>query len=1394
MVSLLTRDGYSTTSVAYVLVSLCSSCLTGKKAILNIFRAMTSAKTSYVSPVAIFFLLCLFGGATFVAAVPRLEANVTASNTTCTGFDAPMTVGDDIFGLGAPAMECPRVFECTVTYCLCVGGDMGIRNERLGCANASAGSDAIRTCTRQRSLCLLYAGLDAATRSSEGVCAAWGERMWTHYALWTTRQPSSALFPACQYAACSTIAEALPKGMVSENEEVPVAVAAGNFTVEDIRAMCAFSFPYQNVWNSTLFTSSSCGEPVMDPTILPVVASFSMCPAVETCLVKHCECLGSGSNCTGGPTMMMNEVMVNSSVWNRCVPLYAECVTVAAVNTTTTVVEFGSLSSVAESCLLWSLGVTQDYSLRLYRPLADPNMSQVIAAERANCLSVACALISDTALFHETSPARDAACAAYNRTIVGSELPFPYPDGVSCSQRALEATSPIAPLIGMSPLNCSAIKICSQWNFCACLSGNASMTRCDPAAYRGERSDLWIKCSAEVLSCVVNYVLDNRTSNFTAEGPQCVAWAANVSAAYSTWYYASIRSKSTLHSDCLAASCETFGSFRPLALLAPDVDDRVCSFANVTTVPPRTPCPSYTCPDRSCAPSPSGCACAMNASIIEATMTLSADALSIQSNRTLEFGTSIVVRVNALYRVPSAVPCGNFDFSEFLMYEWTLTRIEPENGTALASPHRFNGSSYSASFASSLMERNSWYNLTVRIATFFEARDVVLVSSFRIVDPIPIVSIVLGGTRRRVSSNGFSIPALVQDPFLNSSAFRWSCANATGGSCPLNLSSALTTNGTLNGVDVRVYVTAGVWLVTLTYKEFSSTLELTVVSFAIPDAQIVIGGTPVYMTQYFIASQSIPLAAAVSFAGSGALTYQWSVNGVVLATTSTLKVAASSLLLSTSTSVVKAIPNVVTLRATSISNAEAYGEASVLLYAAAAPSLAIVSLTNRFFPNRTNATALTDSLSIQVASNIVNSTAVTFGQPAVLQTSFFLQRSGGDTSFKKTPLYTTTANINTNLGTVTRTIIEAPLPNTRSASSVVIFTVDLTINGVVVVSTNRTFPIVLPTSLGAAVSIQKNLLATFSDPISAAPTIVSLSTLMQLSTNATEVADIAASLLASMLATVVNGSLVPSDVQGMYIESLLVVVTTVPTSALTTTRITQVVGVVGKFVESKGTFSSSDNGLATMQVLSVLPATAVIAVVGVLAVRVAESTSAGETTILSTGTLTVAAMQETASNFPAAVLRSSRSEMAVPLDFVLPGTAPATSSKVAIVATESTSDPFPAVSASVPAALSSSVVNFRVLVNNQEISVQSLSKPLVFNIKSTSAGGASCWYYDTILQSWRRDGIEVVGVTGDEVTCTTSHLTSFAAFSAGSSAAGVALSALVVAVSIVVQLCAHLVE
>ena len=174
--------------------------------------------------------------------------------------------------------------------------------------------------------------------------------------------------------------------------------------------------------------------------------------------------------------------------------------------------------------------------------------------------------------------------------------------------------------------------------------------------------------------------------------------------------------------------------------------------------------------------------------------------------------------------------------------------------------------------------------------------------------------------------------------------------------------------------------------------------------------------------------------------------------------------------------------------------------------------------------------------------------------------------------------------------------------------------------------------------------------------------------------------------------------------------------------------------------------------------------------------------------IFTSGTLTVAVRQETASSFPSAVLQSSSAELAVPAGFQFPGTTPSSTSRVAIAVTESTTSPYS--SSSAGAAMTSSTVNFRVMVNNAGIAVTNLAVPLIFNIKTTAPGRAACWYYNTLTGALSQDGVTVIGVTGDEVTCSTTHLTSFGAFSSRSAAVHAALSTVAVLLVVLLQLLA----
>jgi hypothetical protein len=1329
-------------------------------------------------------MILLHASGTAVATLSPYDINFSQNSTnstlwwSCTAFEFPEMVTDDIFGLGAPTTNCPRVFDCSMSYCQCISGSLGLRDEFFVCENATATQDTVGSCTRQRSVCLLLAGLNAAAQASSGPCHDWGQRVQLQYARWTVRLSTTALFTSCVFGACSTIAQAF-----TTNTSSPMLVT-GNFTVQDVESMCNFTFA-SGEFHSALAMNGTC-QPIAQATLLPPVAASSTCPAVQSCLAVFCNCFTGGLNASacGDVSTIADAIrlsVVNASTYDACVPHYFNCVTSAAINNTVAIVNAGNLAASSEECALWSLQAVQDYSLRLYQPLGSAAVSEVIGLERANCLSSACALLTNASDFNETTPGREASCAVFEDTTRGPELPFPYPDGAYCPN-ILPPSSPFAPLLGIGSVNCSLINVCSRASLCACLAGDSTLTECNPLWYRSQSVERWRTCSASVVNCLVNLVY-NTSVDIAAGGLECTTWANSLKSAYSNFYYASNKQDSTLFSDCSALGCMFLRRHRPLALLAPDVDSVFCSFTNVSLVPPRLPCSDYTCPDGSCARTPQGCACSVNATLLEATVVLPSASASLQTVRTLVFGTAIAARVTALYRVPGGVACGNFDFSAYLNYSWMLTPVvSGSNPSASGLSIVVNGSS-SATFASSLLQRNGWYNLLVRVVTFVPQRDVVLSYTFQIVDPTPIASIVVGGTTRRVSSRGFYISALVQDIFLDTSAFSWSCSNLsdTSALCPVNLSYALVSSGNISGVTVPGFIPAGTWNIMFTYKTITSTLLLTVVDMIIPVTQIIIGGSPVYNTNYFMPTQTIPLASAVSYEIGGLFSYLWTVNGIATATTSTLQLPAGSLLRTSSSLLAAAVPNVITLTATSTTNAQAYGQATVIVYVAQMPSLAILNLTNRFLPNQSSAVALTDSLSVLIASNVVNGTAVTFGQTATLQTSYYAVRSG--TKLVKTPLFTTTFDVDYDLGTITRTIVETPLPNTMSTSTSVIFTVELAINNIVISAANRSFQVVLP-PLAAATTTQTTLLATLTDAISAAPTIANLATLMQLTTTLTSVTSIATTLLGSMTSNVVNPSQIPADIQGVYLSALTSIVS-VLSSNISSTVATQMTSVVNVLV-ADASFSAADNAQGALEVLGALPVTLVITVATTLTDRVVEGTEPGSSMTFASGSLTIAVRQEMASSFSSAVLQSTSAELAVPSGFQFPGTTPSSTSRVAVAVTETTSSPYP--SSSVSGAMTSSTVNFRLLVNNVGIPVSNLAVPLVFNIKTTAPNRAACWYYNTLTGSWSQEGVRVVGVTGDEVTCTTSHLTSFGAFSTGSAAMHVALSSMVVLLAAALQM------
>jgi len=68
--------------------------------------------------------------------------------------------------------------------------------------------------------------------------------------------------------------------------------------------------------------------------------------------------------------------------------------------------------------------------------------------------------------------------------------------------------------------------------------------------------------------------------------------------------------------------------------------------------------------------------------------------------------------------------------------------------------------------------------------------------------------------------------------------------------------------------------------------------------------------------------------------------------------------------------------------------------------------------------------------------------------------------------------------------------------------------------------------------------------------------------------------------------------------------------------------------------------------------------------------------------------------------------------------------------------------------------------------------VSGLTTPLAMCFISTDASNASPLYYDTVLKVWSKSGLIKTTVTVTKVCFTSTHLTSFAGFSTGGSAAG----------------------
>ncbi|PHR95000.1 MAG: hypothetical protein COA68_17745 [Oceanobacter sp.] len=887
---------------------------------------------------------------------------------------------------------------------------------------------------------------------------------------------------------------------------------------------------------------------------------------------------------------------------------------------------------------------------------------------------------------------------------------------------------------------------------CGCIGGNyTGAGRCklptSPTAVRA------LSCLPAAYSCIVQAALALYVPGADAANPTldaCVAWSVGIARDHALYAAAPTKTSTQLVQSCNRSVCEALHAVGSNIALG-----ALCSFPGVTAVaayvaPGRCP---FVCPDGTCAGYLANCTCVANAQLYN---------ISTSFERSLAAGFDVTNDLNGLAYGTYAVPSGNcstYDFGPFMRFAWTLrnatSTVLAMHGATLRVPKL-------------TMRPSTTYTLTVTVAGLLDSVHVTVSHTITAEAPAPTVTIAQGGGSLRVpNTRAVTLPTVVNDPFAPAAPVAsWACSIIAGAvSCPDM------TNATVARLVIPAGAAAGSFMITFTYRGVaSSSVNVTIVAGQIPLVRILQASAPVVaVPAVYLPTQRINLASSVT-GFTGNVTTAWTVNGVSTSTATTLSISASALNASTAEQLAAgaAVENIITVRVTASADAGVFGEAS--LSVVVTPTYAVTLAVHKLGDGAaTEATGLRDTLLLTAASAIAHA-----GAPYGLafQYAFLFFADDQRRALNAVPSGTGYA-------------VQAPMPfgAPAEASAVsVIFQAQLLLGGSVVSSANQTFSVVQPPA-NAAADDQIQQAAAIADPAAAVAVATNIKTLMASSGNTTKVKEMALAVVNMLAKAVTDFGSQSSEQQAVIFEALSASAEAVSTDP-TQKKVLQAKTLALMTAALSSPSFSAANGGTALAALASLDAKDSKAGVATLAAKLASDATVpvGEVRTFSAPGVTIATVRQSASDLGGLSVGDGSSALTVAAGFALPGVPDNTFVSVASAAFAE--NPFDSDAGKRP---EGSVVSFEIGVDGATVVVADLATPLSIGL-SGATGTAVCKYWDADSAAWSTAGV-VTAVVDGVVTCQTTHLTAFASFST-SSAAGVALSALVAVLLIAAQLLA----
>lgn len=1029
------------------------------------------------------------------------------------------------------------------------------------------------------------------------------------------------------------------------------------------------------------------------------------CPGPQGCAKELCRCCAGHFNdttfqCYAGP-------LVSAVYFQSCAAVYMQCMVESAS-------ALAANPSRLRKCDSYAVALTREYdtfygsldktATALYKGCQAVlcNFGWWLAASPVNSAS-ACLLAQAAPPFTKLPPATAAPTRMTCPTTIFLNFYSTYVPYMQCGK---------------------SLKACYE-AFCSCIGGtfvasvgvcNEGLNMTDVVAAEG--------CMAIAMRCILDTALALYVPmTSTSSADVCTRWPAQMAKAYSALYF---QGASELVMGCYAVACTTLATLYTGSINY----SFACTFA-ATSAPLYVAPVLYTCPDGTKVATAADCACIQGTSQFIA-VALFSYGLSTFS-RDNEFSATSLTAYRGTGGCASSTA-----FEAFLSFQWTVFNfsnhvIASSSSRTLFLPRRFFASGFT-------------YRLNIRVfglsatAVFEDTR------VFSVATSQPYVTFKLGSAVRASASTGVALVAVVAAEFgqLPGWTYLWTCAvSSDGATCPRLINANTSTAAVPAGSSIGTF-----WL-TLSFRTAftaweSQTMVLTLLPTVVPLAQLVVTSFPFASPNMYLPSQSVVMTAVYS-AFTGAVRYEWTVDGTLVASNRTMSVLLANFSNGS---------YVVSVRVISAADASNYGEA-VTTIVVLRPDIAMtLSASCITCAPGTLPLGLSDVLYFVVTGLDLSRVHPRISNCNLeLSFSYFwkgehlLPVTRGGTGFT----YTATAPLMPGLPTLDGVVVK--------------FRATLLLNGIVgATSANSLFSIATP-SVYDVINQYMISIQNVNDVSAALDAATTFETLMNSTqTSAVTQKQLAATAVSAIVSTTRdNAGTLPLTQQRQLFSVLSTSLRTQNDDVTGRKVMSEAVIDVLKMVITSATYSL-DASSAALGALDGCDPTVAGDVLATFGMTVAQhpNLASGTQLTLSSGNLTVTALKDTVDGLAGSPIATPIATITIPSE-ALAGLSSV--DLVGVAVTSSVVNPFAKDGSSDPAG---SIVTVDLVWNSVRQIVSGLASVGPITIRLPASGGSTaakvCKYFDTTSGKWSTEGVSTVLHDDGSLTCLTTHLSSFAPF------------------------------